>query len=932
MPDPEWERLWELFHAARERRGEAREAYLAQACAGDPGLRREVEELLAADVAAPAALDRAPDPLAADEDPLLGERVGPYRIESVLGEGGMGTVYAAQQEEPIRRPVALKLIKRGMDTREVVSRFAAERQLLALLDHPHIARVFDAGATEAGRPYFVMERVEGEPITAYCDARGLPVEERLHLLAAVCDAVAHAHQKGVLHRDLKPSNILVAERDGRAAPVVIDFGVAKAIHPGLGAPTLATETGRWLGTPDYMSPEQAAGGAVDTRSDLYALGVVLYELLTGSPPFDFSRSSLAAIERRLEVEEPPPPSARLSRLPAEEAVRVAAARGSEPRALVRRLRADLDWIVSKALARDPERRYSAVSGLAADLQRHLAHEPVAAGPPSATYRAGKFLRRHRLGVAAGAFLLLGLVGGVIGLATGLTQAQRARAEAEDRRREAESIASFLVSLFGSADPYREAAGAEVSLREVLDRGAAQIGSLETTPAERAALMDAIGSVYLRLDLYEQAEPLLAEALATRRRLFGADRLEVAESLERLARLAAERGEPAAAEERATEAVALRRRLLGVDHPGVAPALLELGVVLRLAGQFAPAAATLEEALAKQRRDPGAGPEELATVLDELAAVRTGAGEHAAAEEALRESMRRRREAGGSPLRLADTLERLGVLLIERGRDEEAEGPLAEVIALRRRHLPAESAALASALSNLGLALHNRGRYTEAEPLYREALAIDLAREGGEPGVVVRWNNLGLLALDRGEPEQAEALFRQALAAQRRLYADAHPSVAYPLSNLARALHEQGRATAAEPLYREALAIRRRGLPAGHPSLGHTLTGLGILLTEGGLLAEAETLLREALEIRRRSLPEGDWRAGETASALGGCLAARGLAAEALPLLEQGLAILSARRGPEDRMTRQAEARLAAARAAGDATPAGATLAADVSGS
>jgi serine/threonine protein kinase/tetratricopeptide (TPR) repeat protein len=910
MPDPRWERLWELFHAAREQPASERLAWVAASCDDDAELRREVEELLAAEAAAPAALER-PAALPAGEDPLLGCRVGPYRVERLLGEGGMGTVYAASQEEPIRRPVALKVIKPGMDTRDVIARFASERQLLALLDHPHIARVFDAGATAEGRPYFVMERIEGEPITDYCDAHRLPIGERLALVLAVCDAVQHAHQKGVLHRDLKPSNVLVAERDGRPSPIVIDFGVAKALRPDLGTATLATEAGHWLGTPEYMSPEQAAGAAVDTRSDLYALGLLLYELLTGRLPFERAPSRISAVERRGRAEAPPRPSLHVARAPAEEAARIAAARRTDPHSLARGLRGDLDWILLKALEKGPERRYETVAALAVDLRRHLAHEPVAASPPSPAYLAGKFLRRHRLGVAAGAVLALGLLAGVVGLTAGLLEARRARAAAEDRRREAESIAGFLESLFGGADPYRDPRGADLSLREVLDRGAAQIAGLEGPPAERAALMDAIGGVYLRLALYEQAEPLLTEALATRRRLFGADRVEVAQTLERLARLAAERGDTEVAESRAAEAVALRRRLLGADDPGVAPSLLELGFVLRLAGRFPVAADALEEVVAMRRRDPAARPGELAAAFDELAAVRTFMGQHAAAEEALREALRLRQEAGVSPLRLADTLERLGVLLIERGRDSEAEAPLEEVVALRRRHLPPRHPALAGALSNLGLALHNRGRYAEAEPLYREALEIDLAgeqREGG--GIVVRLNNLGLLALDRGRPPEAEDLFRQALAAQRRLAGDDHPNVAYPLSNLARALHEQGRAAEAEALYRQALTIRRAKLPAGHPSLGHSLTGLGILLTERGDLEEAEALLAEALAIRRRALPAGDWRTGETASALGACLAAGGRPAEAEPLLSEGLATLTGKRGPADRLTRRAAERLA----------------------
>jgi WD40 repeat protein/serine/threonine protein kinase len=416
--------MWELFHAALEMGSEERRVYLDDACGSDAALRRELDALLACHEKSAPVLDQTatltasggPDDIHAMLKP---ERIGPYRILEQIGEGGMGTVWLAEQIEPIRRRVALKIIKLGMDTNAVIARFEAERQALAMMDHPNVAKVLDAGATEQGRPYFVMEHVQGEPITDYCDRHRLTAKERLMLFIDVCGAVQHAHQKAIIHRDIKPSNILVAIKDGKAIPKVIDFGVAKATEQNLTERTLFTEQGQLIGTPEYMSPEQAEMSAlnVDTRTDIYALGVVLYELLVGALPFDSKSLRQAAfneIQRVIREVEPPRPSTRLSNLGDEDSTTAAAKRRTNRAGLQRQLRGDLDWITLRAMDKDRTRRYANPSDFAEDLRRHINHEPVSAGPPSVSYRAAKFLRRNR-GPVTWLFAMFGVI--VLGAST-----------------------------------------------------------------------------------------------------------------------------------------------------------------------------------------------------------------------------------------------------------------------------------------------------------------------------------------------------------------------------------------------------------------------------------------------------------------------------------------------------------------------------------
>lgn len=812
------------------------------------------------------------------------EQIGPYKVLSELGVGGMGIVYLAEQTKPIHRRVALKVIKLGMDTRQVIARFETEREALALMNHPNIATVYDAGVTEQGRPYFSMEYIRGTRITDYCDRQRLSTDERLRLFMDVCHAVQHAHQKGIIHRDIKPSNVMVTVQNDKPVPKVIDFGVAKATQHKLTEQTLFTQHGQMIGTPGYMSPEQAEMTTldIDTRTDVYSLGVLLYELLVGVRPFDeklLRGAAIGELQRIIREVDPPRPSTRLSALPSDSRSvdpdgnlaparnespvlakksiadvqprgnshenssieKIAHSRHTEPRTLVRQLRGDLDWIVMKSLEKDRTRRYHSANALAEEIQRHLHHQPVLAGPPSAAYRMRKFIRRNRAPFIAGCGIVAALLAGLITTLRQYARTEIARQEAvqgqryalemqhaaESRRAEAESITRFLIESFRAVDPSL-ARGRELTAKELLDQAAHKLtGAFSTQPLAEARLHSIVGSTYRALGAAASAESHLRTALTLRKKELGDENIQVAETLH------------------------------------------DLGALMDDQGQYEAAKSFFDEALLVYRKN-----------------------------------------LGDRNARVLEMRNALGLLNARLGDFDRAEADFGEVLVELRKARSPTDPMISDTMCYLASVLREKGKFDQSELLEREALAMRRSHDGPEhPFVAESLFNLGLLALYKDDCKSAEEYFREALTLRQKLHGERHPVIALVLCNLGEAVSCQGNHTDAERLVRDAIEMQRTLGPSDHLNVGHCLCTLGAVLLAKGEAEDATTILAESLTILRSKLPAGHWSIANAECLLGYSLTQSDRTEEGEKLLLEGFARLKSARGVDDRFTQQALFRL-----------------------
>jgi serine/threonine protein kinase/tetratricopeptide (TPR) repeat protein len=873
-PDPErWARVEQLFDEVADMTPPDRTAHLANACGADENLRSYIESLARSDMAKDSLIRDSIRGLLKSAIPethsitdVVGERIGPYRLVRVIGSGGMGVVYLAERaDEQFRQQVAIKLVRQRLIYPEIAERLVGERQILANLHHPHIARLFDGGTTSDGTPYLVMEYIDGVPIDDYCDGRRLNINERLALFRTICSAVHYAHQNLIVHRDIKPTNILVTE-DG--VPKLLDFGIAKLLGAGGAAIDGLTRDGAVMMTPENATPEQVLNGPITTATDTYALGVLLYRLLTGHPPYEIGDSpremALAICEQA-----PQRPSVVVGR----EALAPLSSHGNRDivsphlisryrstttEKLKRRLKGDLDNIVLYALRKEPARRYGSVNEFAEDIRMHLASLPVLARPDTWGYRSGKFVHRHVVGVAMSGILVTLLA------AFGATMTVQNKRITEERDT-AKEVSTFLEEIFRAPDP-GNARGLDITAKEILSMGAKNIRTqLEDRPAIQATLMEAMGRVYFNLGEYKPSIEMLEESLS------------------------------------------LRRQSLGDGHPDVAASKNALAASLIRTADYERARSLLEEALEVNRREHGESSAAVASTMFNFAELLQATGELDGAQTFATASIDiYTPQSDRYAVELAEAKNALARILRGKNDLDEAERLQREAIALVERRLGKNHPFIAYYLQNLAVVLQAQGELDAAEAMFYESIAVTRKVLGEKHDLLgTSLVTLGTLLHNKGEYDDAERAFRDALAVHEGARGAEHPFVAYDMTSLAMLLHDKGDLDEAESLLRDALRIYEESVGPDHQYVASTLTELGAVLTEKGLPEDAELILLRAVEIRTQDYPPMHPLVAATNTVYGHALAGLGRYDDAERLLIDNLPYLTPATGGADRRSRRA---------------------------
>jgi eukaryotic-like serine/threonine-protein kinase len=914
-PSARWQKIEELFYAALDVSPEARPDFLRQACGSNLELLQEVQSLIDSSektvggFVRQAVLQVTREQTSALE--LSGKRVGAYRLVRVIGEGGMGTVYlATRADDTFRHEVAIKLMHPGFGPSQgMLLRFSAERQILANLNHPNIARLLDGGMTADGVPYLVMEYVEGVPITTHCAQNHLSVDGRLELFRMVCGAVEYAHKNLVIHRDIKPANILVTPE---GVPKLLDFGIAKLLDSRSGDVKLTQTSERFL-TPEHASPEQIRGEPVTTATDVYALGVLLYELLAGRRPFQMAAKSPLEVAQIICEQTPELPSRVVALAAVENAPEIS-----------RQLRGDLDHIALMAMRKEPSRRYSSVGALSGDLQAYLTGYSVQARTDTWHYRAAKFLRRHTVAVPLGILALLAVIGFSTGMGLLARRADRQRKIADRQRLAAQQESEFLASIFNAASPV-VAQGKPVMARDLLDQGTKRIDSeLAATPDVQATMLHNMGEAYGELGLYDQAQPVLERAYNLRKKLFRSPNIDIAKSADVLGTVIRLQGRYAIADPLFHEALQNAQGAPGDNRVAIAHFLSDLGECLYMESKDAEAESLLRQSLALDpnpdairgntsnylslvllrkedlaeaeqlseqsievfRQSEGPESPSIAIARHNLAAVLREMGNLSAAETAERQNLDFWRRTNPGHSDVAYAMNNLGLILLMKGDWKQAAPFLQEALSIRRKQLGEKHPLVALSIVLWGRELQAKGDYAGAERFLREGLDILRQTSGPENWNVAKvLSYFSSLQLDRADYAGAEGYAQQALDMRRKLGGDNHPDVAASLMDIAVAKELGGDAAGVEPLFRQALEIRKKRLPAGHPAIIQAETRLGEVLTAEGKMATAEPILREAVDsLHHESFPLQAWQIAEAESALGVCLAKLGRLGEAESLL------------------------------------------------
>ncbi|MEM8488007.1 MAG: serine/threonine-protein kinase [Bacteroidota bacterium] len=907
MNPERWSQIQALFDSALEQDPPKRITFLKAACKDDVALYNEVASLLASDQQINSLIDgQALDAVTVSDQMMSEARLesqlfGPYRLIKKLGQGGMGIVYLAERADgQFEQQVALKLIKRGMDSEQIVRRFLAERQILARLDHPNIARLLDGGMTEEGQPYFAMEYVEGIPLIPYCNAKKLSLPERLALFQQVCQTVQYAHNNLIVHRDLKPGNILIS-RDGRVK--LLDFGIARMLtadDTDTPAPTVLTQVGQRVLTPEYAAPEQVTNQPITTQTDVYALGVILYELLTGLRPLKLTSHSPAEVEAIITTQEPAKPSVSVRNNE-----RFEETHAITPEKAQKSLRGDLDTICLKALQKEPARRFGAAEELRQDIVRHLNGLPVTARPDAVSYRVSKFYGRHKAGVWATllALLVMGTIATVYTIRLG-----EARTVAEMEASNAAQTAEFLKSLFEASNPL-VAKGDTMNARHMLDAGATRIAEeLADQPAVQASLLKVIGDAYNSLGLYPRAEKSYTEALTFTRGTQGAGSADEALLLKDLAGIRHSLSDFPTADSLEQLTLAIQKKLYGDEHPEIAATILNMASTQRSMGNYQTAVPLYEQAVAMNEKLLEKDDPELGWSINSLgwAYYNLGRYDDAIAAYNRAEDIQRMYLGADHP-DLAATLNNYGGLLWTIGDYATGEPKVRESLAIRRGLYGESHPETMQSMNNLATLLFRKGEIDAAEPLYKQILETNTRLLGEKHRYVASTtSSLGAVMREKGRLDEAEALQLKALAIRTELFGDNHQQVAVSKSNLASVYQLQQRYTEAAAVYREALAFwRQQEKPP--IVMAFALTGLGRVLTETRQTTEAEQMLQEALDLRMNFLGEDDLLIAEVQGALGRLAQIQGAPEKSTTLLKKALASFEANEKTTDRRALEIQA-------------------------